>query len=245
MAAADIRTGAEPRLRVDAELHARVVGKLIGKDNKTVVRGGFARNYYDEGTNFFSSLPGNNPGQQQSLDPRPGVAPGFSPGGLTLQSALPPYVAFPSAYTNTFSQADFTFSNGFSTMKDDLRTPYVQSWNIGVQREIGPHAVVEALSRQSNLPRLADLQPQRSGIFKNGSCGTSRRAEEPRVNLANGAPVRQQRAGEVVRCRCSKPRSARADPAGALPRDRITNATFITTCGDDGTLATFSAISAG
>ena len=64
------------------------LGRLIGHDNKSVIRGGFARNYYDEGTNFFSSIPGSNPGQLQSLDLRPGVAPGFSPGGLTKTGSL-------------------------------------------------------------------------------------------------------------------------------------------------------------
>jgi hypothetical protein len=165
-----------------------LLGKLIGNDTKTVIRGGFARNYYDEGTNFFSSLPGNNPGQQQSLDLRPGVAPGFAPGGLTLQSALPPYIAFPAAYTTTFNQADFTFSNGFSTMKGDLRTPYVQSWNIGIQREIGPRMVVEARylgNRGSHVWRTYNLNEV--NIFENGFLQEFKKAQTNlAINTANG-----------------------------------------------------------
>jgi hypothetical protein len=161
---------------------------LFGGDNKSVVRGGFARNYYDEGTNFFSSLPGNNPGQQQSLDLRPGVAPGFSPGGLTLQSPLPPYVAFPAAYGNTFSQADFTFSNGFSTMKDQLRMPYVQSWNIGLQREVGSKTVVEARylgNRGSNVWRTYNLNEV--NVFENGFLQEFKNAQRNlAINVANG-----------------------------------------------------------
>jgi len=42
-------------------------------------------------------------------------------------------------------QSDFTFgTTGFSTMKDNLKLPSVQSFNIGVQREISKNTVVEA-----------------------------------------------------------------------------------------------------
>jgi hypothetical protein len=164
------------------------LGRLIGRNNKSVIRGGFARNYYDEGTNFFSSLPGSNPGQQQSLDLRPGVAPGFLPGGLTLQSPLPPYIAFPPSYTSTFNQADFTFSNGFSTMKGNLRTPYVQSWNIGLQREIGSKTVVEARylgNRGSNVWRTYNLNEV--NIFENGFLQEFKNAQKNlAINTANG-----------------------------------------------------------
>jgi hypothetical protein len=165
-----------------------LLGKIIGSDSKTVVRGGFARNYYDEGTNFFSSNPGSNPGQQQSLDLRPGVAPGFSPGGLTIQSPLPPYVVFPAAYGNTFNQADFTFSSGFSTMKGNLKTPYVQSWNVGVQREVGAHMVVEARylgNRGSNLWRTYSLNEV--NVFENGFLQEFKNAQNNlAINTANG-----------------------------------------------------------
>jgi hypothetical protein len=164
------------------------LGRLIGHDNKSVIRGGFARNYYDEGTNFFSSIPGSNPGQQQSLDLRPGVAPGFSPGGLTLQSPLPPFVPFPLAYTDTFRQADFTFSSGFGTMKDRLRMPYVQSWNIGIQREIGTKTVVEARylgNRGSNVWRTYSLNEV--NIFENGFLQEFKNAQKNlAINTANG-----------------------------------------------------------
>src|SRR5262249_28979071 len=110
---------------------------------ETVIRGGYDVTYYDEGTNMFASTAGNNQGQGQTLDLRPGF-PGFAPGGLTLQSALPPYVVFPPTYTDASPPSRFTFSTtNFRTMKDDLRTPYVQSWNIGVQRELAKNTVAE------------------------------------------------------------------------------------------------------
>ena len=104
-----------------------------------------------------------------AVDLRPGVAPGFSPGGLTLQSPLPSFVPFPLAYADTFNEADFTFSSGFGTMKDHLRMPYVQSWNIGIERALGPKTVVEARylgNHGSNVWRTYNLNEV--NIFENG-----------------------------------------------------------------------------
>jgi hypothetical protein len=157
-------------------------------DAKTVIRGGYALTYYDEGTNFFMSNPGNNPGQQQSLDLQPG-APGFAPGGLSLQSPLPPFVAFPDAYKPAFNLADFTFSGStISTMKPDLRLPYVQSWNIGIQREIAPNTVIELRylgNRGSHEWRTYNVNEV--NIFENGFLDEFKKAQSNlAINAANG-----------------------------------------------------------
>jgi hypothetical protein len=62
---------------------------------------------------------------------------------LTLQSPLPPFVAFPPEYKEAFPQSDFTFPSGSRTMRDNLQTPSVHSWNIGVQRQIMRDTVIE------------------------------------------------------------------------------------------------------
>src|SRR5262249_49913807 len=143
------------------------LARLLGASS--VIRGGYDLTYYDEGTNMFASTSGNNPGLGQSLDLRPGF-PGFAPGGLTLQSQLPPYVVFPPTYADVYDQSLFTFSTtNFRTMKDDLRTPYVQSWNIGVQRELMKNTVLELRyvgNRGSHVWRTFSLNEV--NIFENG-----------------------------------------------------------------------------
>ncbi len=62
------------------------LGKLLGR---AVYRASFGVNYYDEGLINFQTAAGNGPGLTQSLTLNPGQA-GFAPGGLTLQSPLPP-----------------------------------------------------------------------------------------------------------------------------------------------------------
>ena len=119
-----------------------LLSKIIGKGQDSVIRGGYSLTFYDEGTNMFAFNAGSNPGLGQSLRLQPGI--GFQAGDLLLRNPLPEFVAFPTEYKETFPQSDFTFSNGFRTMKDDLETPYVHSWNIGVQRQIMKGTVVEA-----------------------------------------------------------------------------------------------------
>jgi hypothetical protein len=152
-----------------------------------VVRGSYDVTYYDEGTNMFSSTAGNNPGQSQQLLLQPGL--GFVPGSLTLQSPLPAFVAFPLTYQDVWPQSDFTFgTTGFQTMKDNLKMPYVQSWNIGVQRALSKDMVVEARylgNRASNVWRTYNLNEV--NIIENGFVNEFKNAQKNlQVNQAAG-----------------------------------------------------------
>src|SRR4029450_6463178 len=111
-----------------------LLGRLFSSDQKSVIRGGYALTYYDEGTNMFASTAGNNPGQSQSLLLQPGM-PGFVAGGLKLQSPLPPFQAQPVAYKEVWDQSETTFgTTGFGTMRRDLATPYLRGGTIAIMR---------------------------------------------------------------------------------------------------------------
>jgi hypothetical protein len=157
-----------------------LLSQIVGRGDESVIRGGYSLTYYDEGTNMFAFNPGSNPGYGQSLRLQPGI--GFNPGDLTLQTPLPPFVAFPLTYQEVFPQADFTFSNGFRTMKPDLQTPYVHSWNIGVQRQIVKGTVIEARylgTRGENVWRTYNINEV--NVFENGFVDEFKRAQN---NLA-------------------------------------------------------------
>ncbi|HJR61218.1 MAG TPA: TonB-dependent receptor [Vicinamibacterales bacterium] len=169
------------------------LSKLIGGGRESVIRGSYSLTYYDEGTNMFAFNAGSNPGYGQSLRLQPGI--GFQPGELTLQTPLPPFVAFPLEYKEVFPQSDFTFSNGFRTMKDDLQTPYVHSWNIGVQRQIAPHTVIEARylgTRGENVWRTYNINEV--NVFENGFLDDFRNAQRNlEINAAAGVNSFQNR----------------------------------------------------
>jgi Carboxypeptidase regulatory-like domain len=145
------------------------LAKLFGKDQKTVIRGSYGVSYYDEGTNNFTSFASNSPGLLQTLSLSPGM-PGFAVGDLSLSEPFPSLVGFPANYSPPFRQADFTFrSINFSSMQPDLRTPYIQQWNLGIQRELAKNTVVEVRyvgNKGTHLWRGYNLNEV--NIFENG-----------------------------------------------------------------------------
>jgi hypothetical protein len=170
-----------------------LLAKILGSGRDSVVRGGYSLTYYDEGTNMFAFNAGSNPGLGQSLRLQPGI--GFAPGDLTLRTPLPPFVAFPTEYKEVFPQSDFTFSNSFRTLKGDLETPYVHSWNIGLQRQIMKGTVVEARylgTRGENVWRTYNLNEV--NIFESGFLEQFKRAQTNlAINQAAGVSSFQNR----------------------------------------------------
>ena len=218
------------------------LSRIIGTGRESVIRGSYSRTYYDEGTNMFAFNAGSNPGYGQSLRLQPGI--GFQPGELTLQTPLPPFVAFPLEYKEVFPQSDFTFSNGFRTMKDDLQTPYVHSWNIGVQRQLAQGLVVEARylgTRGENVWRTYNINEV--NVFENGFLDEFRNAQRNlQINTAAGVANSFQNRGlpgqvalPIFETAFGPRGSAAALPSGS----GFTNGAFITNLeqGVVGTLA--------
>lgn len=137
---------------------------------KTVVRGAYGINYYDEGLNNLQFGIGANPGGTQSVSLLPGT-PGFAPGQLTLQATLPAYVVNPGGFAFPMAQSNFTFISTITaaSAKPEMHTPYVQNWTLGFQREVAPGLVVEARyvgNKSTHLWRTYGLSE--TNIFENG-----------------------------------------------------------------------------
>ena len=161
-----------------------VLGKIVGRG---VYRASFGVNYYDEGLINFQTAAGNGPGLTQSQTLNPGM-PGFAPGGLNLQSPLPPFAVNPTAFTFPVAQSLFTFARGHSAIDPDIRTPYVSNWSVGYQREIWRDAAFEIRyvgNRGYNLWRSYDFNEV--NIFENGFLDEFRHAQRNlEINVANG-----------------------------------------------------------
>ena len=145
-------------------------GGLFG-DQKTVLRTGYAISFTREGVNNSFDLYGRNPGffASQALI----FDNDFPAGSLLLRDnftnvAIP---STPSSFGFPFAHNQFAFNSTFqvNAANSNLKTPYVQSWNFGIQREIGQNTVVEVryvgnhavgLWRQVNL--------NEPNIFENG-----------------------------------------------------------------------------
>jgi hypothetical protein len=128
------------------------------KDGKTSVRAGYGIFHDRIFGNLFTNLKGNPPfvAGIQNL-PNEDFANGIgSP--VTLATLLPP-VTQPSPSASVPDQSLLT---GISLLNPNLTNPYTQSWNVGVQRDIGNGIIVEVNyvgSSTHRLVRSVDANP--------------------------------------------------------------------------------------
>ena len=149
------------------------LGKLTG-DGKTVVRGGFSlrrytmpQQYYwnnasSYGAFFYQSfyLNANNTGTDGT----------FTPGSLALGDSLPTFGLSPTSYVASEALSDFTFLNTLAVTGIDphIRQPYNESWNFGIERQIGHGALEIRYSGNRSLHQWLAIDPNEVNIFENG-----------------------------------------------------------------------------
>ena len=146
-----------------------LLGWLSGA-NQLVLRGGYAVNFYNEGMNAISNVVSTNVGASQSISSTPG-SPGFALGGLNLSSPAPPLSKFPTAFGFPFPESSFALNGGqfLGLVNPNLRTPYTQSWNLSVQRELPGKAVLEIAyigNKSTHMWHFQNLNEV--NIFENG-----------------------------------------------------------------------------
>lgn len=162
-----------------------VLGKLFG-DRKTVFRGGYSLNYYSEGLLNFTDEAGSNPGLRQSATLAAGSD--FAP-GLQVGNTLPAFNFFPSSFSFPLPLSNFTFTNTtISTIDPNLRAPYVQTWSVGIQRQIKEGTVLEvryAGNHALGLWHTANVNEV--NIYENGFLNQFQAAQKNlSINQANG-----------------------------------------------------------
>ncbi len=163
------------------ELNIPLIKTLLPGGGKTVFRAGYAISYTREGFNNFLSIATANPGIDGTISAIP-APPGpncpssgtFCAGSLSLSQLLSGSLqtlatnpgSFPA--TGTFPVVPF-IGQSVNAFDPNLRTPRVQSWSAGIQREFGHDTVLEiryvanhatGLWRQDNLNEV--------NIFENG-----------------------------------------------------------------------------
>jgi carboxypeptidase family protein len=114
--------------------------RLLGEGGQTVLRGGYSIAYNREGLNVFSSILGGNPGATITANRNLSLGNlGALPVLLSDNSRLGA-PAFPSApnFPNTGLITD-----GVNAFNPNLVLGYVQSFTLGLQREINKDTVVE------------------------------------------------------------------------------------------------------
>jgi Carboxypeptidase regulatory-like domain len=153
-----------------------ILGKVF-KGGNTVIRAGFDLKRFTEPYQYFWNNASNHGMaffQSFALTPGSGGVGTFAPGSLTydgnqLNSDL--FSKSPQAYAASLPQSDFTFQNYFSGAGFDphVKQPYVQEWNLGIQRQFGSSSVLEVryLGHRS-LHQWIGVDTNEVNVFENG-----------------------------------------------------------------------------
>jgi hypothetical protein len=172
-------------------------GKLLGQG--TVVRGGFSVRRYTEPQQYFWNQATNYGSlyyQQYYLNPNTSGQPGtFAPGSLVLGNQLPAFGYSPaSKYEEVAPLSEYTFTslnylgNVVNGMNPKIAQPYTESWNIGIQHELGQSRVLE-VRYNGNRSRNQWLSKNINevNIFENGFLTQFKTAQTNlKINQQNG-----------------------------------------------------------
>jgi len=159
-----------------------ILKQILGEGDKTVLRAGYSIAYFTGGSNEFDAIWGTNPGLTRFAGLRPGIE--YTAGSILLRDGIPALTApavptFPVAASAGISAADFD---------PNLQTPYVQSWTLGIQRELTKDTVFEARyvgNRAVKLVRTFNLNEV--NIFENGFLDEFKAAQRNlQISLAAG-----------------------------------------------------------
>ncbi len=120
-----------------------ILKKVLGESGQTVIRGGFSMASVREGTNVFQAVTGSNAGPSFSANRAISLSgPNSLPVGTLLRSgAIAPPSNIPASISYPFSPAITDSINAFIP---NLKLGYVESFTLGVQRELNKDTVIEA-----------------------------------------------------------------------------------------------------
>lgn len=173
--------------------HEGLAGIFTGHhEGAAVLRAGYNIASIREGMNVYTSIYGSNQGvtQSASVDPvsYPQYWPGGVPGSVAFSDPSLPARPVPSAPQYPLP-ACFTCSlNGFDP---NLKLGYVQSWNIGYQREITPSTVIEIrYNGNHGVDEWRQLALNEANIFENGFLNQFKVAQN-NLAIARGGNIYQ------------------------------------------------------
>jgi Carboxypeptidase regulatory-like domain len=163
------------------------LGKMVGGD-RTVIRAGFSLrkitepqqyvwNQATDGASFyyqsFALSPNSNPNVPGTFTPGNLSITNFNPSASAVTSQFGiPYALSPAAYQTSEAVSDFTFGpspgqlGSVNGMNPNIQQPYTESWNLGIQRQLGQSSVLEVRYVGSASKRQwFNINPNEINIF--------------------------------------------------------------------------------
>lgn len=166
--------------------------RMLGGDG-TVVRAGYALRRFTEPQQFVwdvGSSYANAFYQSFSSIPSTSGAQGtFVPGSVVWGGAYPSYSYAPNAYAAIIPMSGATFSgDAVAGMNPNIRQPYTQSWNLGIQRSLGGSRALEVRYNGSHtIHQWLAQNINEVNIYENGFLNEFKAAQgNYTINHANG-----------------------------------------------------------
>lgn len=149
---------------------------IVG-ENATSVRAGFGLRNFTQPYQFFwdaASAQALLYYQTFALTANTSGAPGtFAPGSLSYGDSLAGVVYNPTTFPQSAPLSNFTFINGgvpVEGIKPNIRMPYTESWNFGIQRSLAHNTVLEVrYNGNRTIHKWTTLNYNEVNIFENGS----------------------------------------------------------------------------
>jgi len=170
-----------------------ILGKIFG-GGRTVIRAGFQLRRFTEPQQYIwddMSNHGFGYYQNYSLQAVSGGGLGtFTPGSLALGDTLPPFLYTPTSYAPILPESIATWINywGAGGIDPNIRQPYTQQWNLGIQHQFGQNNVLEIRYVGSrSVHEWINQNPNEVNIFENGFLSEFQNAQtNMAINAANG-----------------------------------------------------------
>ncbi len=175
---------------------------ILGGDG-TVIRGGFALRRFTEPYQYFWDAAtdyGSFYYQYFFLNPNnTGQAGTFAPGTLSLGDSLPAFGLSPQQYETTAPESEFTFLNSTPVygLDKNIKQPYSESWNFGIQRALGHSLALEVrYNGNRTIHQWINIDPNEVNVFENGFLADFKNAQAnlkagggDSFSSSNGAPT--------------------------------------------------------
>lgn len=152
--------------------------------NGSVIRGGFALRRFTEPYQYFWDFAtdyGSFYYQYFYLNPNnTGQAGTFAPGSLALGSSLPGFGLSPSSYQATAPESEFTFENSTPVygLDPNVKQPYAESWNFGIQRSLSHSLALEVrYNGNRTIHQWINIDPNEVNVFENGFLSEFKKAQ--------------------------------------------------------------------
>jgi carboxypeptidase family protein len=142
------------------------LGRIVGDNGKSVIRGGYSVSFVREGFDILGSILGANPGGSVSASRNLTIANSFTVGTNLRTPGNPNLTPNPFPATTSYP-ITLTTANSTNTFDPNLKTGKVHSFSIGYQRELDKDTVVEfryvgnrgvGLQRQYNLNEFNTIE---------------------------------------------------------------------------------------